>query len=62
MSMGLAPHANAGAPSKHARAEVHGMALLRNHGLIAGMSELRGGKEAATLDAIVDIMRARWKA
>jgi AcrR family transcriptional regulator len=56
------PHANTGALSLHAWAEVHGLALLRNDGLIAGMSEMRGGKEATTLDAIFDIMRARWKA
>jgi hypothetical protein len=56
------PHANTGALSMHAWAEVHGLALLRNEGLIAGMSEMRGGKEASTLDAIFGIMRARWQA
>jgi len=54
-------HANAGALSLHAWAEVHGLALLRNEGLIAGMSEMRGGKESTTLDAIFAIMRARSK-
>jgi len=49
-------------PTMHAWAEVHGLALLRNEGLIAGMSEMRGGKEASTLDAIFGIMRARWQA
>jgi AcrR family transcriptional regulator len=56
------PHANAGALGLHAWAEVHGLALLRNEGLIAGMSEVRGGKESTTLDAIFAIMRARSKA
>jgi AcrR family transcriptional regulator len=55
------PHTDAGALSMHAWAEVHGLAVLRNEGLIAGMSEFRGGKEASTLDAIFGIMRARWK-
>jgi AcrR family transcriptional regulator len=56
------PRANVGALSLHAWAEVHGLALLRNDGLIAGMSEMRGGKESTTIDAIFAIMRARWKA
>jgi len=56
------PRAHPGALSLHAWAEVHGLALLRNEGLIAGMSEMRGGKESSTLDAIFAIMRARWKA
>lgn len=55
------PHANTGALSIHAWAEVHGLAMLRNEGLIAGMSEIRGGNEARTLEAIFGIMRARWK-
>jgi len=54
-------HANPGALSLHAWAEVHGLALLRNEGLIAGMSEVRGGKESTTLDAIFAIMRSRSK-
>jgi AcrR family transcriptional regulator len=56
------PRADTGALSLHAWAEVHGLALLRNEGLIAGMSEVRGGKEPSTLDAIFAIMRARFKA
>jgi AcrR family transcriptional regulator len=56
------PRADTGALSLHAWAEVHGLALLRNDGLIAGMSEIRGGKESTTIDAIFAIMRARWKA
>ena len=56
------PHANTGALSMHSWAEVHGLALLRNDGLIAGMSEVRGGNEASTLDAIFGVMRARWRA
>jgi AcrR family transcriptional regulator len=56
------PRADTGALSLHAWAEVHGLALLRNDGLIAGMSEMRGGKESTTIDAIFAIMRARFKA
>ena len=56
------PRANTGALSLHAWAEVHGLALLRNEGLIAGMSEMRGGKESTTIDAIFAVMRARFKA
>jgi AcrR family transcriptional regulator len=59
------PRADAAALALLAWAEVHGLALLRNDGLIAGMSEMRGGKESSTLDAIFAIMRARskvWKA
>jgi AcrR family transcriptional regulator len=55
------PHADTGALSLHAWAEVHGLALLRNDGLIAGMAEMRGRKEAGTLDAIFNIMRTRWQ-
>ncbi len=56
------PDADTGALSLHAWAEVHGLALLRNEGLIAGMSDVRGGKESSTLDAIFAIMRARFPA
>jgi AcrR family transcriptional regulator len=45
----------------HAWAEVHGLALLQKEGLIAGMCEVRGGKESSTLDAIFAIMRGRWR-
>ncbi len=55
------PHADRGALSLHAWAEVHGLALLRNEGMIALMSEMRGGKESSTLDAIFAIIRARFK-
>jgi hypothetical protein len=55
------PKADTGALSLHAWAEVHGLALLRNDGIIAGMSEMRGGRESSTIDAIFGIMRARWK-
>jgi AcrR family transcriptional regulator len=54
-------HADATALGLHAWAEVHGLALLRKDGLIAGMSEVRGRKEASTLDAIFSIMRGRWR-
>ena len=56
------PRADTGALSLHAWAEVHGLALLRNEGLIAGMAEVRGKKESSTLDAIFAIMRTRWQA
>jgi AcrR family transcriptional regulator len=55
------PRADASALALLAWAEVHGLALLRNDGLIAGMSEVRGGKESSTIDAIFAIMRARSK-
>ncbi len=55
------PRADAAALALLAWAEVHGLALLRNDGLIAGMSEMRGGKESSTIDAIFAIMRARSK-
>jgi hypothetical protein len=55
------PRADTAALGLHAWAEVHGLALLRNDGLIAGMSEMRGKKESSTLDAIFAIMRSRWK-
>ena len=55
------PRADAAALALLAWAEVHGLALLRNDGLIAGMSEVRGGKESSTIDAIFAIMRARSK-
>jgi len=52
--------ADKGALALHAWAEVHGLAMLRNEGLIASMSEMRGGKESSTLDAIFAIMRVRF--
>jgi AcrR family transcriptional regulator len=55
------PRADTGALGLHAWAEVHGLALLRNEGLIAGMAEVRGRKESSTLDAIFAIMRTRWR-
>jgi len=55
------PRADKGALALHAWAEVHGLALLRADGLIAGMSEMRGGKESSTLDAIFSIMRTRFQ-
>jgi AcrR family transcriptional regulator len=42
-------------------AEVHGLALLRNEGLIAKMSEVRGGSESRTLAAIFAFMKWRLK-
>ena len=56
------PREDTAALGLHAWAEVHGLAMLRNDGLIAGMSEVRGGKESTTIDAIFAIMRARSKA
>lgn len=40
-------------------AEVHGLALLSNSGLIAIMSEMRGGSERKTFETIFGYMRAR---
>jgi hypothetical protein len=40
-------------------AQVHGLALLCNEGVIGKMSKLRGTSEARTLDAIFGIMRSR---
>jgi AcrR family transcriptional regulator len=40
-------------------AEVHGLALLRNEGLIAAMSSQRNLTEKQTINAVFDILRAR---
>jgi AcrR family transcriptional regulator len=55
----LPASADVGVLSLLAWAEVHGLALLCNEGLIRGMSEERGGTEKHTLDAIFTIMKAR---
>jgi AcrR family transcriptional regulator len=51
--------ADVGVLSLLAWAEVHGLALLCNEGVIRGMSEERGGTEKRTLDAILAVMKAR---
>jgi len=53
--------ADAGALSLLAWSEVHGLALLRNEGVLGRMSEARGGSEGRTLEAIFAILRARLK-
>ena len=53
--------ADPGALSLLAWSEVHGLALLRNEGVLGRMSEARGGTERRTLEAIFDILRARLK-
>jgi hypothetical protein len=40
-------------------AEVHGLALLRNEGIVAGLSEKYGQTEATMLEAIFKVNRAR---
>jgi AcrR family transcriptional regulator len=53
--------ADAGALSLLAWSEVHGLALLRNEGVLDRMSRERGGTEARTLEAIFAILRARLR-
>lgn len=57
----LDPDADTGALSFLVWAEVHGLALLRNEGVVAGMSELRGRSEDQALDAMFKLMRARFR-
>jgi AcrR family transcriptional regulator len=57
----LDPDADVGAQSFLIWAEVHGLALLRNEGLVAGMSEMRGRSEAQVLDMMFKLMRARFR-
>jgi len=37
--------------------QVHGLALLRNEGIIEGMSRLRGGSAEATVEGVLALMR-----
>ncbi len=53
--------ADVGAVALLAWAEVHGLALLCNEGVIAKMSESRGGSEHRTLEAIFAFMKARLR-
>jgi hypothetical protein len=57
----LDPDLNSGAISLRAWAEVHGLALLRNEGMIAGMSEQRGMSESQALDMIFSVMRRNFE-
>ena len=41
-------------------AEVHGLALLRNEGVIAAMAGARGRTEKQTIDAMFRIMKGRF--
>jgi len=52
--------ADAGALGILIWAEVHGLALLRNEGIVANMSESRGISEAKALDVILKLVRARY--
>jgi AcrR family transcriptional regulator len=55
----LPADADAGVLSLLSWAEVHGLALLCNEGLIREMSEERGGSEKRTLDAIFAAIKGR---
>jgi AcrR family transcriptional regulator len=57
----LPRNADVGALGLLVWAEVHGLALLCNEGMIARMSEIRGGSEEQTLEVIFGIMRSRFK-
>jgi AcrR family transcriptional regulator len=57
----LPVEADVGVLSLLSWAEVHGLALLCNEGLIRAMSEERGGTEKRTLGAIFAIMKARLR-
>ncbi len=37
--------------------QVHGLALLRNEGIIDGMSRVRGGSEGATVEGVLALMK-----
>jgi len=41
-------------------AEVHGLAMLRNEGIVAGMCGFRGRSEADALDMIFKLIRSRY--
>jgi AcrR family transcriptional regulator len=56
----LEAKADSKALSLLAWAEVHGLALLRNEGIIASLSERYGQTEAMTLDSIFKISHARF--
>ena len=55
------PKVDSGALSMHAWAAVHGLALLANEGMIAGLAEQRGLDEATALTTILDISRSRLR-
>ncbi len=54
--------ADTGAMSLHIWSGVHGLAVLRNEGLLAGMASQRGKSETETLGAIFEIMRKQFGA
>jgi hypothetical protein len=43
------------------RAQVHGLSLLRNEGIIEAMSKMRGGDEGLTIEAIFGILAAQYR-
>lgn len=51
---------DSGAHSLLIWAEVHGLAVLCNEGIIAGMSDMRGIGESKALDMIFKLVRARY--
>ena len=55
------PKVDSGALSMHAWSTVHGLALLANEGMIAGMAEQRGIDESAAIDTIFEISRSRLR-
>lgn len=55
----LDPGRDSGGLSLAIWSQVHGLALLRNEGLIAGMAQMRGKREEDALESIFDILRAR---
>lgn len=54
----LDPTCDPDALSMLAWSQVHGLALLRNEGLLEIMSQMHGGTEQRTLDLIFDLVRA----
>lgn len=52
----LDPAADSGALAFAVWSQVHGLALLRKEGVVAGMSAMRGGTEEATMEAVLGIM------
>jgi AcrR family transcriptional regulator len=52
--------ADSGALSMLIWAEVHGLALLRNEGIVAELSESRGIDEAKAIEMILELVRARY--
>jgi AcrR family transcriptional regulator len=56
----LDPRQSAEALAMAIWAQVHGLSLLRNEGIIGAMSRMRGGDERLTLEAIFGIIAAQY--